>query len=196
MTVVERLRLALSEPLPDVANAQPQKLQEVDHMRLRGPVTLVLTLALINLAATAEDLHAMSDAWKLPRIAHAMSATNEEIYPQEAVRRGLEGRVLAAFDITTDGNAVNVAILWAEDPLLAEATRHALAAFHFDVPDDWASYGVRRRWRMGFVYCLPPSDESDDFVIPVDVTTIKVSRRPSVPAYAHPGSHSAVACAQ
>jgi TonB family protein len=179
-----------------VADAQAQTLQEVEHMRLRAPVTLVLTLALTNLSATAGDVHAVSDAWKLPSTARAMSATNEEIYPQEAVRRGIEGRVLAAFDITTDGNAVNVEILWAEDRLLAEATRHALAAFHFDVPDDWEGYGVRRRWRMGFVYCLPPSEESDDFVIPVDVTTIKVSRQPAVPVLAHPGAHPSVACAQ
>jgi TonB family protein len=154
--------------------------------------TLVLMAGSIHAAAILETPG--SEAYKLPA-PHVRSSSDQEIYPAEAVQLSIEGRVLAAFDITTEGNVTNVTILWAENPLLADATRLALSRYHFDVPSDWARTGVRRRWRMGFVYCLAPSEQSDEFALPVPVTTIKLHRQSSVPVEPHPGSRPSKLCA-
>jgi hypothetical protein len=162
-------------------------------MRLGAVVTVVwvLTLGGVN-GRTAEETQGV-EPWRLPS-PHARASSDAEIYPPEAISRGIEGRVLAAFDITTDGKAVSITILWAEDPLLAEATRHALATYHFDVPADWAQNGVRRRWRMGFVYCLTPSDQPDEFALPVNVATIRAPRTGAQPVARHPGEHRSSPC--
>jgi hypothetical protein len=163
-------------------------------MRLAALVTAVLMLTLAGVNAVPAQETPGSGTWALPA-PHARTTTDAQIYPREAVSRGIEGRVLAAFDITTDGKTANVAILWTENPLLAEPTRQALLAYQFQVPPDWAQTGARRRWRMGFVYCLPPSDQPGDFVLPVDISTIKAARPAALPVARHPDSHRSVLCA-
>lgn len=165
-------------------------------MLFRTLVTVVPMLLLVagsvNAASFVETPGA--EAYKLPA-PHGRSSSDQELYPAEAVKRGIEGRVLAAFDISTEGKVTNVAILWTEDPLLSDATRRALSGYHFDVPADWGRVGVRRRWRMGFVYCLSPSDQPDEFALPVTVATIKAPRQAAAPAQRHPGSRHSKVCA-
>jgi hypothetical protein len=47
---------------------------------------------------------------------------------------------------------------------------------------------------MGFVYCLPPSDQPAEFALPVDVVTIKGPRAASLPVERHPGEHRSSTC--
>jgi TonB family protein len=160
-------------------------------LRVQATVLLMAVLGSVSAAPVVETQG--SGAYRLPT-PHVRSSSDREIYPAPAVQRGIEGRVLAAFDITTEGRVTNIAILWSENPLLADPTRRALSAYHFDVPADWGRSGVRRRWRMGFVYCLAPSDQPDEFPLPVNVTTIKVPRQRSAPLQSHPGSHPSKVC--
>lgn len=117
------------------------------------------------------------DAWKLPPLPHFGAPPGEDFYPPEAEILGVEGRVLLAFDITTEGKARNISILWSENKRLAAGAAHALSTVHFDVPADWAASGAWRRWRLGFVFRLVPrSQVSSEFPIPVEVVTVTSSR--------------------
>jgi TonB family protein len=104
---------------------------------------MVLGIANTRVAEEARD--AEWDGWRPPKPPRFTLPT-ESFYPLEAMRNGVEGRVLVAFDITPGGTATNTSILWTENSSLAGAARHMLSAGHFDVPVEWANSGALQRW--------------------------------------------------
>jgi hypothetical protein len=60
----------------------------------------------------------------------------------------------------------------------------------------WNVSGAFVRWRLGFVYCLAHSGQSDEFAIPVVTTvTVKGSRLPGAPVRSQPGPGGCKLCA-
>src|SRR6267143_2856747 len=118
----------------------------------------------VSLGGEADD----GNAWKAPLLPKVELPQQGDPYSEQGKRLGLEGRVLIAFDITPAGSTENLSIIWAEDPTLAAKTMRLLTGARFKVPADWGTSGAWRRWRAGFVYCLPPSGQSDDFAIPTE----------------------------
>ncbi len=150
----------------------------MNKMLSAGVITLVLAAAgaFSGVRADTND-----SAWELPKLPVFQFPT-QEYYPETARRKGLEGRVLMAFDITPAGRAKNVTIVWAEDTVLGAWTKEIITGSHFSVPPDWGTSGALLRWRVGFVYCLlPPSGQSDAFAIPVEKITITGTRIPGAP---------------
>jgi TonB family protein len=85
-------------------------------------------------------------------------------YPEKAKRIGLEGTVLIEFNIDAKGKPTNLSVLRADDPMLASATRELFAGTRFDVANDWAkSANYSWRYRIGIVFCIPPSGQVDTF---------------------------------
>jgi TonB family protein len=114
-----------------------------------------------------------------------------DYYPVGAVRAGIEGRVLVAFDITSAGLAKDVSVLWSENSLLATHTVQLLERAQFKVLPDSDAAGDWRRWRAGFVYCLQPSGQSDEFAIPVQKIYLLSARLPGAPIRSTPDGSSA-----
>jgi len=158
-----------------------------------------LLLALIILtsatgALLAEEPVAASDPFELPKLPPVDFSRNIDWYPPRAAVAGLEGRVLVAFDITPAGSAQRISILWTEDALLASTAEQMLSKAQFKVPADWQTSGAWRRWRLGFIYCLPPSSQSEEFGVPVETVLITGSRLHGAPQRHPPDSNSASRC--
>lgn len=132
-----------------------------------------------------------------PKLPPARSIDAVLYYPAEARRLGREGRVELEFNIDADGRADHVAVLLADDKALAGDARTLLSAVRFDVPSDWRASGLEAlRYRLGMVYCLPPSGQSEQFPEPVSRMIITATRRPGAPVK-HPLSPGASGrCAQ
>jgi hypothetical protein len=142
----------------------------------------------------ADEPSSADSAWELPKLPHATFSKREDWYGPQAKRLGVEGRVLVAFDIATAGDAKNVSIIWAENELLGTQTSRLLSGAHFDVPKDWATSGAARRWRAGFVYCLVPSGQSDEFAIPVAKIYLNGSRLRGAPVHTRSGPNASGVC--
>ena len=135
-----------------------------------------------------------SDPFQLPKLPPMDFPRNVDWYPDRARASGLEGRALVAFDITTAGSVQGVSMLWSEDALLASSATQMLSKAHFKVPVDWQNSGASRRWRLGFVYCLPPSGQSEKFGVPVETVLITGSRLPGTPQRHPPDPDSTSRC--
>jgi TonB family protein len=148
---------------------------EVHPVTHRVVLTVVLS-ALCGVNSTvAEETHdADWAAWKLPDMPHFRNQDHIHFpYPPNALRKGVQGRVLVAFDITSAGVARNVSVIWSENHLLEEGVKDALYYARFDVPADWASSsGAWVRWRLGFVYRLVPGNQSMEFALPQPTITV------------------------
>lgn len=151
------------------------------------------------LCASGELVAGADTGWELPKLpAYSISdaAKNRDWYPLPARWNGLEGRVLVGFDIGSDGRTKNISVIWAEDQVFAANTVQLLSVVRYHVPPDWASSGARRRWRLGFVYCLVPSGQSDEFAIPVEKVTVSGSRLSGRPVLTKPAVGASGSCAQ
>lgn len=131
------------------------------------------------------------------RLPPAKGIDNVLYYQEQARRAGREGRVELEFDIGADGKANHVAVLLADDRLLARDARELLRAIRFDVPSDWQSSGLgSTRYRLGMVYCLPPSGQNEQFAEDVSKMIITAARVPGAPVRhpVRPGAYGR--CAQ
>jgi hypothetical protein len=159
---------------------------------------LLLALLIILTSATgalwADEPVTASDPFQLPKLPPMDFPRNVSWYPPRAWTAGLEGRVLVAFDITLAGSAQRISILWTEDALLASSAEQMLSKTHFKVPADWQTSGAWRRWRLGFVYCLPPSSQSEEFGVPVETVLITGSRLNGAPQRHPSDPNSASRC--
>jgi len=132
-----------------------------------------------------------------PKLPPAKSIDNVLYYQEQARRLGREGRVELEFNIGADGKANHVAVLLADDQMLARDARKLLGAIRFDVPNGWQASGLDSlRYRLGMVYCLPPSGQSEQFPEEVSKLTITAARVPGAPVRhpVHPGADGR--CAQ
>ena len=144
---------------------------------------LVLAVVLIvvragGLVAAANE----STAVVRPKLPPAKSIDNVLYYQEEARRLGREGRVELEFNIGADGKANHVAVLLADDQMLARDARKLLGAISFEVPGDWRASGLAAlRYRLGMVYCLPPSGQNEQFSEDISKLTITAARVPGAP---------------
>lgn len=133
-------------------------------------------------------------AWEIPKLPHAKYQSNHDWYPTSARREGLEGRVLVGFDIVATGLVRNVSVIWSEDPVFESSAVSLLKGAKFTLPGDWSGSDALRRWRLGFVYCLFPSGQPDQFAIPAEKIYITGSRLPGAPVRTVPKPNSRGSC--
>jgi TonB family protein len=155
---------------------------------------LLIILASVSSTLSADEPVAASDPFQLPKLPPMEFSRNVDWYPDRARVTGLEGRALVAFDITPGGSAQRISILWSEDALLASSATQMLSKAQFKVSADWRTSGASRRWRLGFIYCLPPSSQSEEFGIPVETVLITGSRLPGAPQRHPPDPNSTSRC--
>jgi len=135
---------------------------------MRGGWGRGLVLVMVLSAARAVGLAAAANESApvaRPKLPPAKSIDNVLYYQEEARRLGREGRVEFEFNIAADGKANHVAVLLADDPVLARDARKLLGAITFDVP----------------IYCLPPSGQNEQFPEDVSKLTITAARVPGAP---------------
>lgn len=79
-------------------------------------------------------------------------------YPKAAAKLGVQGRVLAEFNITRRGKVDNVTIQESEPAFVFDdAVRAALKDIKFTVPGDWeASGNVLHRFHLSYVFKIYP----------------------------------------
>ena len=152
---------------------------------MRGGWGRGLVLVMVLSAARAVGLAAAANESApvaRPKLPPAKSIDNVLYYQEEARRLGREGRVEFEFNIAADGKANHVAVLLADDPVLARDARKLLGAITFDVPSDWQTSGLESmRYRLGMIYCLPPSGQNEQFPEDVSKLTITAARVPGAP---------------
>jgi TonB family protein len=163
-------------------------------MRRSGKGAVFLMMAVWWAIALASD-DGTSVNRKLPQFQFVMSK-GQDWYGATAKRQGLEGRVLVAFNITTDGQAKDVSVIWTEDSVLGANTLQLMKAIRFKMPPDWGPADVWRRWQVGFVYRLCPSGQPGEFAIPVEPIYITGSRLPGAPVRTMPVTKESDACTQ
>jgi len=146
-------------------------------MRRVWRVAQVLGLSILGAVSAAANQS--TPARRLPP---AKSIDGILYYHAEARRLGREGRVELEFNIGADGKATHVTVLLADDRALAPDARELLEAISFDVPRDWQSSGSEAmRYRLGLVYCLPPSGQKEQFPEAVSTMIITAARIPGSP---------------
>jgi TonB family protein len=164
--------------------------------RLFSRAVAVSVLIAGAIAPSGGPLASEADSgWQTPELPITEFPPDKDMYAAEARRKGVEGRVLVAFDIATSGRAQNISVIWAEQPLLQAASVRLLSQTRFEVPSNWSKSGAWRRWRVGLVYCLPPSGQSDDFAIPTRTIYITGDRFPGAPSPPSPSNGAAGPCA-
>jgi TonB family protein len=133
-----------------------------------------------------------SEEANLPRIE---STGSLDFYPPAALRDGVEGRVLIGFDITPAGLTKNVSLIWGENGTLNAMAVRVVTNYHFAVPSGWETTGALQRWRLGFVYCIPPSSQSDEFAVgPAGKVYIRGARLPGAPVRNKPEPGASSVC--
>jgi TonB family protein len=154
-----------------------------------------LAAFLLVSCCAASSLADDEGAWAIPKLPQwVVTPKDQDWYPADAQRTGLEGRVLVAFDITADGRAKSISVLWAEDSLLGVGAVQLLKGIRFKVPPDWGTADLSRRWRLGFVYRLCPSGQTGDFAIPVETVYITGSRLRGAPVHTAPANKQSDTC--
>jgi TonB family protein len=155
------------------------------------PVAVLLVAMLAKPAGVCGD-DSTSEQPALPRIE---STGSLEVYPPAALRDGIEGRVLIGFDITPAGLTKNVALIWGENGILNAMAVRVVTNYHFVVPADWQSAGALQRWWLGFVYCIPPSGQSDEFAVVLGGKVyVRGARLPGTPVRNKPDPNASSVC--
>jgi TonB family protein len=149
-------------------------------MVFRAAVYLALTtISGLPYAVADEAIGAPQQQPALPPIKSLKSID----YPVKAKLNGLEGTVLIEFNVDAKGKPTNLSVLRADDPMFASAASELFAGTRFDVAKDWAnSAGYPLRYRMGIVFCIPPSGQVDTFAesrdTPIIVSTNRIPGSP------------------
>jgi TonB family protein len=129
----------------------------------------------------------------LPKI----KASKALIYPDKALRLGLEGKVVIAFDIDAQGRAMNSSMVSSDDDLFVKSSLDFVAGLYFDLPKDEHGAEMRQaRYRIGFVFCLPPSSLDDSFAVPVWPIIVSASRIRGSPVRNPPAKGATGQCAK
>src|ERR1700733_9726193 len=85
-------------------------------------------------------------------------------YPDAAKRLGIEGKVIIGFDIATDGRATNVSLVSSDDTIFEKPAMDLLKSATFELPKGENGEVIHEtRYRLGMVFCLPPSSLDDHF---------------------------------
>ncbi|HUN25259.1 MAG TPA: TonB family protein [Steroidobacteraceae bacterium] len=161
---------------------------------MRMFVQAIAVLLVGAYCAAAPSSPSVDSAWQLPKLPHGNYPVDREWYPTLARQEGMEGTVLVGFDISDKGLPQNVSVIWSENPVFESSAVSFLEAAQFTLPSNWSRSDALRRWRLGFVYCLDPSGQSDQFAIPVEKIYIIGSRLPKAPVRTVPRPNSHGSC--
>lgn len=116
-------------------------------------------------------------------------------YPDAALRAGLEGKALAAFNLGADGRVTNGAVIYSDDSLFSKYVLEFLSNLRFDMNDAAARSPPPARYRLGFVFCLPPSTLDEHFEVSIAAPIIvKATRLPRSPIRNFPERGTAGPC--
>lgn len=103
-------------------------------------------------------------------------------YPAPALRVGLEGTVVIGFDIAANGRATNIALISSDDKVFEQPSMELLKSATFELPKGTDGQDIHEaRYRLGLVFCLPPSSLDDTFtmrVIPIVVSSTRIRGSP------------------
>lgn len=165
--------------------------------RCLGRALLLVGVLSMGAAASLSAADNESTPTARPRLPPAKGIASVLYYSAEARRLGREGRVELEFNIGGNGKANHVAVLLADDKNLAQDARQLLEAISFDVPSDWETSSLgSMRYRLGMVYCLPPSGQTETFPKSVSTMIITAARISGAPVR-HPVQAGAYGrCAQ
>ena len=133
----------------------------------------------------------------VPALPHHRLVGAVDYYPATARAHGIEGRVELEFSIDANGRANHVVILLADSKLLAEHEIKTLGVTQFDISPDWKATGQESvRYRLGTVYCLPPSGQRDDFPDSITPLFVTGGRIPGAPVKNPPRPGATGQCAR
>jgi TonB family protein len=118
-------------------------------------------------------------------------------YPDVAKLRGMEGKVIVAFDIDGNGRAKNASLVFSDSQLFVKPSMDYVATLSFELPKTENGAEIRLpRYRVGFVFCLPPSSLDDSFAVPVMPVIVSGSRIRGAPVQNPPSSGATGQCAK
>jgi TonB family protein len=132
---------------------------------MKSAIARAVAASLIAMLAIPAGAYADDGTGEQPALPRIESSGSLDFYPPAALSDGIEGRVLIGFDITPAGHTKNVSLIWGENGILNAMALRVVTNYHFAVPADWERTGALQRWRLGFVYCIPPSSQSDEFAV-------------------------------
>lgn len=182
---------------PRELGSRPWACFSVASRTRKEPMRPFVKLGLLLLVACCGSTRADDqDAWMLPKLPKATLPTDQDWYAPAAKRAGLEGTVLVAFDIASNGQSKNVSVLSADNSVFEASALQFLKGFRFKLPADWGAANLSRRWRLGFVYRLCPSAISGEFGIPVEIVYISGSRLAGAPSRTAPATKDGDTCKQ
>ena len=111
-----------------------------------------------------------------------MKSTKGLYYPDGAKRVGAEGKVIIGFDIAADGRATNIALISSDGKIFEQPSMELLKSATFELPKGNDGQDIHEaRYRLGLVFCLPPSSLDDTFpmrVIPIVVSSTRLRGSP------------------
>jgi len=101
------------------------------------------------------------------------------VYPAEALRLGLSGRVSLAYSVDASGKARDLSVIHSAGRILDDKAVRALKLCRFEVPLGWvASNGPSKRYRFGVTFNIigrtdVPADADDHPTIAITGTPIQ-----------------------
>lgn len=124
---------------------------------------------------SAQSTPAAAEKLSLPPM---NASIDPAVYPREALKNQVQGRVLLEFSITHRNHVDDVTVLDSEPQgIFDSAARKALDAVKFKVPKNWEDSGAEQhRFTLSFVFriypcpttpCVEPDphEKADDFLI-------------------------------
>ena len=81
------------------------------------------------------------------------------VYPQEAIAKGIEGRVIVKFTIEEDGSVTNGKILRGVDPLLDNEALRLVSIMPKWSPGRFAGKDIRTMYNLPVLFKLPKSQD-------------------------------------
>jgi TonB family protein len=116
-------------------------------------------------------------------------------YPDRAKLLGQEGKVIVAFDIAENGQATNSSLVFSDNNLFVKPSMDFVASLSLELPKTESGTEIRQaRYRIGFVFCLPPSSLDDTFAVPVIPVVVSGSRIPGAPVRNPPATGASGQC--
>ena len=82
-----------------------------------------------------------------------------KVYPQEAIAKGIEGRVIVKFTIEEDGTVTNGKILRGVDPLLDNEALRLVSIMPKWSPRRFAGKDIRTMYNLPVLFKLPMSQD-------------------------------------
>ncbi|MBE6313586.1 MAG: energy transducer TonB [Bacteroidales bacterium] len=82
-----------------------------------------------------------------------------KVYPQEAIAKGIEGRVIVKFTIEEDGTVTNGKIMKGVDPLLDNEALRLVSIMPKWSPRSFDGKDIRTRYNLPLLFKLPKSHD-------------------------------------